>query len=256
MMRTAGLSIGLVFLLCGSLMAADGDLIVNGNIGVGKTPAFKLDVNGIVSVNANPIKNVAAPSDANDAATKDYVDVQLAANTGPRAALRKKVFVTSTTYNGNLGGLTGADAKCQARADAAALGGTWKAILSDGTTDARDRMGYGWDYLNTTNGRIVVSVGDLWRCTYDNLGAAICLNSPINMDESGNIVSYPTRVWTGSLSDGTRITQYSASCSGWTSGSSGSGGTGDISLRDTTWATISPPMVGCANLHRLYCVEQ
>ncbi len=43
-----------------------------------------------------------------------------------------KVFVTSTTYKaGDLGGLTGADAKCQARAMAAGLTGTFRAWLSD-----------------------------------------------------------------------------------------------------------------------------
>jgi hypothetical protein len=42
----------------------------------------------------------------------------------------KRVFVTSTGYPGNLGGLAGADAKCQERATAAGLGGTFKAWLS------------------------------------------------------------------------------------------------------------------------------
>ena len=52
----------------------------------------------------------------------------------------KRVFVTSTTYKGNLGGLAGADAKCQTRANAASLGGTWKAWLSDSTTSAASRL--------------------------------------------------------------------------------------------------------------------
>jgi hypothetical protein len=43
----------------------------------------------------------------------------------------KKVFVTSQAYNGNLGGLAGADAKCQQLANAAGLQGTFKAWLSD-----------------------------------------------------------------------------------------------------------------------------
>jgi hypothetical protein len=43
----------------------------------------------------------------------------------------KKVFVTSQTYSGNLGGLAGADAKCQQLANAAGLTGTFKAWLSD-----------------------------------------------------------------------------------------------------------------------------
>ena len=36
----------------------------------------------------------------------------------------KRIFVTSTTYDGNLGGLAGADAKCAARGAAAGLSGS------------------------------------------------------------------------------------------------------------------------------------
>jgi len=36
-----------------------------------------------------------------------------------------RVFVTSETYDGNLGGIAGADSKCQALADAAGLDGIW-----------------------------------------------------------------------------------------------------------------------------------
>lgn len=43
-------------------------------------------------------------------------------------------------YNGNLGGLAGADAKCQASADYEELGGAWIAWLSDSTTNALDRV--------------------------------------------------------------------------------------------------------------------
>jgi hypothetical protein len=42
------------------------------------------------------------------------------------------VFLSSTLYPGNLGGLAGGDAKCQGLADAARLPGTYKAWLSDG----------------------------------------------------------------------------------------------------------------------------
>jgi len=42
----------------------------------------------------------------------------------------KVVFVTSVGFKGNFGGVTGADAKCQERADAVKLAGTYKAWLS------------------------------------------------------------------------------------------------------------------------------
>ena len=42
-----------------------------------------------------------------------------------------RVFVTSQSYKGNLGGLNGADAKCQTLADSTGLNGTFKAYLGD-----------------------------------------------------------------------------------------------------------------------------
>jgi hypothetical protein len=51
-----------------------------------------------------------------------------------------RTFVTSTLQLGTFGGLAGGDAICQARADAATLGGTWRAWLSTSTVDARDRI--------------------------------------------------------------------------------------------------------------------
>ena len=52
----------------------------------------------------------------------------------------RKVFVTSIGYDGNLGGLAGADAKCMTRAAAGNLSGTYKAWLSSSTVNAKDRI--------------------------------------------------------------------------------------------------------------------
>jgi hypothetical protein len=74
-------------------------------------------------------------------------------------------FVSSdTNMTGNLGGLAGADARCQALADAAGLTGSWVAYLSaeggpdsDGPIHARDRIGQGPWY----NSRGVMLAADL-----------------------------------------------------------------------------------------------
>src|ERR1051325_3061527 len=47
-------------------------------------------------------------------------------STTTTSTIVKKVFISSGTYTGNLGGLAGADATCQGLADAVALGGTYK----------------------------------------------------------------------------------------------------------------------------------
>ncbi len=53
---------------------------------------------------------------------------------------QKRVFITGKSFTGDLGGLEGADRKCQEEADAKKFGGIWKAFLGDDTTLASDRL--------------------------------------------------------------------------------------------------------------------
>jgi hypothetical protein len=79
-------------------------------------------------------------------------------------------FITSVGIGdgGNLGGLAGADAHCQAVADAAGAGQrTWRAYLSTqgaGAVDARDRIGSG-PWANAEGLIVATSVESLH---YDN----------------------------------------------------------------------------------------
>jgi hypothetical protein len=52
----------------------------------------------------------------------------------------RKVFITIGTWKGNLGGLEGADEKCQKEAEKEGFSGTWKALLGDDRTLAIDRL--------------------------------------------------------------------------------------------------------------------
>jgi len=52
----------------------------------------------------------------------------------------RKVFVTNNRWTGNLGGLAGADEKCQKEAEKLELPGTWKAFLGDDRTLAIERL--------------------------------------------------------------------------------------------------------------------
>ncbi|MDZ4247347.1 MAG: DUF1554 domain-containing protein, partial [Dehalococcoidia bacterium] len=72
----------------------------------------------------------------------------------------KRVFVTAATYNGNLGGLSGADAKCQASANAVNLGGTWKAWLSDSNTSAGSRLNHSDSPYRLLNGTTIANNWD------------------------------------------------------------------------------------------------
>ncbi len=55
---------------------------------------------------------------------------------------KKYVFVTSETYNGDLGGLSGADSKCNALAKAGGMPGTYKAFLADTNNDINARFSF------------------------------------------------------------------------------------------------------------------
>lgn len=81
----------------------------------------------------------------------------------PRPAAAKKAFVTSTGYSGNLGGLAGADAKCQARAAAAGLANAsrFKAWLSTSTVDAGARLTSGGPWARIDGILLASSLADL-----------------------------------------------------------------------------------------------
>jgi hypothetical protein len=239
---------GTLNLPANGLVAGTSQLVLSGgNVGIGtNTLTQKLTVAGNIDVTGNTIVNLASPVNSTDAATKGYVDAQ------GGGLKTKKIFITSTTYNGNLGGLSGADTKCQTQASAAGLTGTWKALLSDSTTNARDRIGFDWDYLVLVNGRPVAKQVDLWLC---NVGTTVTDTLPciaeIERDESGNLVPANSAVWTGSNRLGKSSTTH---CSSWSS-TSASGTTGKSGVIDYTWLESSTS-TGCTSTARLYCVEQ
>src|SRR5690606_298731 len=77
------------------------------------------------------------------------------------------IFVTSTTHTGNLGGLAGADAICQTRAAAGGLSNSalFKAIMSDATANAVDRLAVSYPVQNTQNEDVELS--NLWDGVID-----------------------------------------------------------------------------------------
>ena len=94
----------------------------------------------------------------------------------------KRIFITKTTFLGNLGGLAGADAKCTAAAAARSLGGTWKAWLSDASTNAIDRIGDVGPW---------VLVGSGTRVFDNKAQLETGQNGPVNRNESGALIDVP-----------------------------------------------------------------
>lgn len=164
------------------------------------------------------------------------------------------VFVTSQTFNGNLGGLQGADDKCNAEADAAGLVGTYVAWISDSATDARDR---------TTDQGYITIAGDI---VADSLADLIdgTVGVPVNVDENGMpILAGPgifTGVWTNTAPDGVNFEQFVGggrdACGDWTTNASDrSAAMGRINETGVQWSGgggTNP----CNNQGRLYCFGQ
>ena len=137
-------------------------------------------------------------------------------------------FLTSAgPGNGaNLGGLAGADAHCQALADAAGAGSqTWRAYLSTDSVSARDRIG-GGPWHNADGVLIANSVDDLH-------GDSANVNKETAVDEAGKVVNgsgdSPNRhdILTGSQIDGTAFDDdEDHTCSNWTNSGDGSANVG------------------------------
>ena len=136
-------------------------------------------------------------------------------------------FVTSTGLGkgGDLGGLNGADAHCQALAQAAGAGGkTWHAYLSTqgpGAVNAKDRIGKG-PWLNAKGVQIAAGLVDLH-------GDGNKINKETALDEKGGTVNgrgdTPNMhdMLTGTQRDGTATPGDDATCSNWTSSADGQG---------------------------------
>ncbi len=177
------------------------------------------------------------------------------------------VFVTSTKYQGNLGGLAGADAKCQARADAAGLQGTFKAWLSDSTTHAKDRLVNSPNPYVRTDGALISDswgAGFSFVCPVDQFQ---CFSfevhlQPINVNEFGQVVrelSGNGVVWTGTNPDGQMFPGGGGPesfCQDWTSNSQDfSGRFGYMYEMKGNW-TGQNLAFACVLSYPLYCVQQ
>jgi hypothetical protein len=140
-------------------------------------------------------------------------------------------FITSTgsgAMGGNLGGVTGADKKCQDLA--AAVGGgdhTWHAYLSTMAGNAKDRIGAG-PWVNQKGTLIAANLTDLHTPgTSATMLGPNMLNTANGLDEKGGSVpgraqtALPNEhdILTGSNPDGTLF--MGDTCNDWTSSTTG-----------------------------------
>jgi hypothetical protein len=157
-------------------------------------------------------------------------------------ALEHRLFVTSQDFLGDLGGLAGADARCQGAADSVSLGGAWKAVLSSSTVAARDRITITGPVVSAIGGNLIANdYSDFFDGTVD---------FPLKTDEWGTYVFAGSYAWTGSTAMG-EISK-SDTCSDWTS-NAGAAAIGDP---NSPSMSLGFDDARCSNTMRLYCIEQ
>jgi hypothetical protein len=129
------------------------------------------------------------------------------------------VFATSGLFDGNLGGLDGADQKCQAAADAAGLDGLYLAWLSrvGGPIIGEPASGplhrfvrHAVPYVRPDGIRVADHFGDLVDGTLDN---------PIGADEFGGTLFEGT-AWSSTIANGAPAgagNPLQNTCGNWTS---------------------------------------
>ena len=184
-------------------------------------------------------------------------------------------FVTSaTSMTGNLGGLRGADNRCQTLAAAAGAGNkTWRAYLSverdtdngNRPTDARSRIGTG-PWFNAKGAMVAGSVAELHARKGDATLFIDEKGQQINGQWMGSPSPVEHDIMTGSMADGTLLAGFT--CGDWTSDSSttfgqvghsdGLGPNGDTSGALSSWNSAHANQ-NCANTAprggagRIYC---
>jgi hypothetical protein len=157
----------------------------------------------------------------------------------------RKLFVSSQTFDGNLGGLAGADAKCQTLATAAHLPGAYKAFLSDSTTNAQQHVPANVNKFVLVDGTVIANDSESFFAMH---------LANIDRTESG-ATKASASVWTGSSSSG--ISDATGQCSDWTSNAAGNPqapSTGLTSQSGARWANDTTKT--CDQSLSLYCIEQ
>lgn len=160
------------------------------------------------------------------------------------------IFVTSQFYTGNLGGLAGADAKCQQLADAASLPGSYFAFLGATGIAAGDRITGDYE-LRLTDGVTVVANNKA-----DLLDGS--LDAAISKTETGAAASdAQLRVWTATSAD---FSYFGQNCNDagqvpdWTTTSSRTN-SGIWTSTSSNWVAgggVQP----CLSSFSLYCIQQ
>jgi len=163
-----------------------------------------------------------------------------ATTTTTAPSVPKYIFVTNGTWNGNLGGLAGADAKCQTAASNAGLSGDYMALITDSDTYLTDRLIGNNSYILFDNTLVANNPNEL---------TSSAIQAAVNRSDLDEVLN--TSVWTGSDAWG----DPESTCSNWTSANAEvSANAGLSSANNGTW--LDNGTAACNLSKSLYCVEE
>lgn len=152
------------------------------------------------------------------------------------------VFMTSTGHTGDLGGLSGADSICQTAGDSSSFASsTWKAILSNETVNAIDRIQIIGSIVNGNGDPVAGDATTFWSGVSANL---------MNWTELGTQDGGGSP-WTGTVGGGTKAT--GDTCDNW--GSSDSGDYGHYGASTILGGWLDFDRDTCDQSFRLYCIN-
>jgi hypothetical protein len=162
---------------------------------------------------------------------------------------KRLVFLTSERFNGSLGGIAGADNRCNRLAADAGIDGSFVAWLSSETTGAASR-------IQNPEREIVLRNGTTVAASLADLGTG-GPRRPIVIDEKNQPVAAAAcggdRVWTNALGDG-GVGIPERNCDEW-SNVIATGFAGEVGGLGQAW-TAGCPDQACGENARLYCFQK
>jgi len=162
-------------------------------------------------------------------------------------AIERRVFVTQADYTGNLGGIFGADEKCDT--EVGATPGTYKAWLSDDSMSPASRFDKEFKGNYCLASKVSIATG--WLDLVDGT-----LNHRINIDHTGEeiIEMMGSNVWTNTNANGMTASATSH-CVKWSSTMMGLSGLGKTTDTESGWTKEVGYIQPCSSPARLYCFE-
>ena len=151
------------------------------------------------------------------------------------------IFITESTDDGNMDGVSGANVICQGEATDLGFSGNWIAILSADGTNVIDRITHNGEFINIKGEHLANNKNDLFdgidNYIYTSYGATPSSNS----------------AWTGTGSDGKH---KNPDCYSWSSsGTQERGLIGNASVLNSGWIDTNTNGVCNNEVYRVYCVR-